>query len=209
MDTVNEPVEQNSGEMRQEIDFTRSAMADKLDALEDSVMGTVHSAQDMVTDSIQAAKDTVASVKRTFDIKHQVEQHPWAMLGGCALAGLALGSLFQRVRRPARQPANRLAGSETSLSGQPPLRAEQRGNGRSANDLPALHFQAVRLSPPGLFDRFEDEIEKVKGLAIGYFLGLARDSLKDSVPQLASQIDAVMNSVTKKLGGEPVQQHSS
>jgi hypothetical protein len=173
------------------------------------VMGTVHSAQDMVTDSIQAAKDTVASVKRTFDIKHQVEQHPWVMLGGCVLAGLTLGSLFHKVRRASRQTADRLAGNETASSGRTPFPAEQRGNGRYANGAPSPQFQAVPLSPPGFFDRFDDEIDKVKGLAIGYVLGLARDSLKDSVPQLASQIDAVMNSVTKKLGGDPVQQHSS
>ncbi len=46
-------------------------------------------------------------------------------------------------------------------------------------------------------------------MAIGYVMGLARDSIKDAVPQLASQIDDVMNSVTTKLGGKPVQQRST
>jgi hypothetical protein len=38
-------------------------------------------------------------------------------------------------------------------------------------------------------------------LAIGYVMGLVWDSIKDSLPQLASQIDGVMNDVTTKLGG--------
>lgn len=66
-------------------------------------MDSVHSAQETVQDSIQMARDTVATVKRTFDIKHQVEQHPWVLVAGSFLAGLALGSLFPKGRRRSRQ----------------------------------------------------------------------------------------------------------
>jgi hypothetical protein len=62
---------------------------------------------------------------------------------------------------------------------------------------------------PGFFDQFHEEIEKVKGMALGYVMGLVRDSIKDAVPQLASQIDDVMNSVTTKLGNKYVQQRST
>lgn len=99
MDAEHDLAEQETDEMRQEIDCTRSAMADKLEALEDQVMGTVQSAQETVEGSIQMAKDTVATVKRNFDIKYQVEQHPWIMVGGCFIAGLALGGLFLRKTR--------------------------------------------------------------------------------------------------------------
>ena len=119
MDAVHDLAEQNTDEMREEIDCTRSAMADKLEALEDRVMGTVQSAQETVEDSIQMAKDTVATVKRNFDIKYQVEQHPWAMVGGCFLAGLALGGLIPRVRRRSRPAPDRLAGNETPRGRKP------------------------------------------------------------------------------------------
>ncbi len=88
-------------------------------------MGTVQSAQETVEDSIQMAKDTVATVKRNFDIKYQVEQHPWAMVGGCFVAGLALGGLFPTGRRRSRQAPDRLAGNETPPAGSPRLVAEQ------------------------------------------------------------------------------------
>src|SRR5271165_3407875 len=126
MDTGHELAEQSSGEMREEIDCTRSDMADKLEALEDRVRGTVQSAQETVEDSIQTAKDTVATVKRNFDIKYQVEQHPWAMVGGCFVVGLALGGLFLGARRRYRFVPNRLTGNETPLGGTPHLFAEQR-----------------------------------------------------------------------------------
>ena len=104
MDAVKDLPEQDSAEMRQEIDATRSAMANKLEALEDKVMHTVQSAKDTVKDSLQSAKDTVASVKQTFDLKHQVEQRPWTMVGGCFLAGLAVGHLMPRGRPQSSVP---------------------------------------------------------------------------------------------------------
>ncbi len=208
MDAVKDLAEQNTDEMRQEIDCTRSAMADKIDALEDRVMGTVQSAQETVEDSIQMAKDTVATVKRNFDLKYQIEQRPWLMVGGCVLAGLALESLFLRIRRRSRQAPNRLVGNEMPLAVSPHLVAEQRGNGSSDTAAPPPRFDSTSANRPGFFDRFHEEIDKVKGMAIGYVMGLVRDSIKHALPQLASQIDDVMNSVTTKLESKPVQQRS-
>jgi ElaB/YqjD/DUF883 family membrane-anchored ribosome-binding protein len=202
MDAVHDLAEQNTDEMRQEIDCTRSAMADKLEALEDRVMGTVQNAQETVDDSIQMAKDTVATVKRNFDIKYQIEQHPWATVGGCFFVGLALGGLFLRGRRSPQVP-NRPAGNETPLAGSPRLFAEQRSNDSFDTAAPPPRPRSMSANRPGFFDQFHAEIDQVKGMAIGYVMGLARDAIKDAVPQLASQIDDVMNSVTTKLGSKP------
>jgi len=205
MDAVQDLAEQGSVEMRQDIDATRSSLVDKLEALEDKVMGTVQNAQETVDDSIQVARDTVATVKRTFDIKHQVEQHPWVMVGGCFVAGLALGSLFQSVWRPSRQTPERPARNETPLSRRPPALDEHRNGDVAAAASPPAHQAAS--SRPGVFDLFHDEIDKVKGMAIGYVMGLVRDSIKESLPQMASEIEDLMNSVTTKLGAKP--QHST
>jgi hypothetical protein len=172
-------------------------------------MGTVQSAQETVEDSIQMAKDTVATVKRNFDIKYQVEQHPWAMMGGCFFAGLALGGLFLRLRRRSRQAPNRPAGNETPLAGSPRLFAEHRGNDSIDTAAPPPRPHSMSANRPGFFGQFHEEIDQVKGMAIGYVMGRVRDSIKNAVPQLASQIDDVMNSVTTKLGGKPVQQRSA
>jgi ElaB/YqjD/DUF883 family membrane-anchored ribosome-binding protein len=209
MDTVTKLAEQTSDEMREEIDCTRSDLADKLGALEDRVMGTVQSAQETVEDSIQIAKDTVASVKRTFDIKHHVEQYPWPMVGGCVLAGLALGTLFQRAWRRRDPTPDRLAERQTAYSPSPAPHADPRGNGSMASAAPPAPYQAPPPSRPGVFELFHDEIVKVQGLAIGYVMGLACEAIKDAMPHWASQIDGLMNSVTTKLGGEPTQQHSA
>jgi ElaB/YqjD/DUF883 family membrane-anchored ribosome-binding protein len=209
MDATHELAEQRSDEMRQEIDCTRSALAEKMEALEHSVMGTVQNAQETVDDSIQMARDTVATVRRTFDIKHHVEQYPWVAVGGSCVAGLALGALFQRFWRPSRPTLRRLAGSQPALSVNSPRRAELRVNSDPVSTAAPPWSAPAPPSRPGFFDRFQEEIDQVKGMAIGYVLGLARDQLKDSVPQLASQINDVMNSITTKLGGRPVQPQST
>jgi ElaB/YqjD/DUF883 family membrane-anchored ribosome-binding protein len=207
MEAVVELAEQTSDEMREEIDSTRSGLADKLEALEDRVMGTVQSAQETVEDSIQIGKDTVATVKRTLDIKHHVKQYPWPMVGGCFLGGLALGALFQSVSRRPRQNPERLAPKQTSFSSSAAPSAEQRGNGTFAAAAPP-QYQAPPPRPPDLFELFHDEIAKVKGMAVGYVMGLARDAIKDVAPQWTPQINCIMDSITTKLGGEPAQQHS-
>jgi ElaB/YqjD/DUF883 family membrane-anchored ribosome-binding protein len=177
--------EQDSAEMRKEIDCTRSAMAAKLEALENKVLGTVESAQETVEISIQSAKDTLASVKRTFNLKLQVEQRPWTMVGGCLLAGLALGTLISTRRRPSFR--NQYGPAEN-------------GYVAAAAPVPLLQVEPNR---PGVLDPFQKEIDKVKGMAIGLVMGLVRDSIKDSVPQMASQIDELMNGITTKIGGVP------
>ena len=184
MDAVKDPPEQNSAEMRHDIDTTRTAMSDKMAALEDKVMNTVQSAQDTVTNSIQSAKDTVASVKETFDLKHQVEQRPWTIVGGCFLAGLVVGHLM---------PGGRPASNKPMAA--PPF------NGSYGMSGPAPRMQLEAPSPPSILEPFQEEIDKVKGIAIGYVMGLVRDSIKESVPQMGSNIDELMNGITTKLGG--------
>lgn len=199
--------QQVSADMRQGIDDTRSAMADKLEALQDHVMNTVQSAQETVEDSIQSANDTMASVKRAFDVKHLVRQHPWSMVGGGILAGVALGRLLQGLRQQTRQPQTRSTGKEDDgrlrRPGSSAFAIPPRGNG-SLDLADSPSFQpAPPPRRPGVFDRFHDEIDTVQGLAIGYVIGLVRDSIKEAMPQMAEQIEDVMNSATTKLGGEP------
>ena len=52
---------------------------------------------------------------------------------------------------------------------------------------------------------FAPEIDQVKKLAIGAAIGLVRDAIKDAIPDnLSPQVTRIVDSVTSKLGGEPV-----
>src|SRR5438874_1032546 len=101
----------------------RTALTEKLEALENQVMGvassvtnTVESVKEGVQETVEAVKDTVqdtvdnvketfddtvTTVKDTFNLPRQVERHPWAMLAGSVGAGLVLGVLLRRRTRRA------------------------------------------------------------------------------------------------------------
>jgi len=203
--------------IRQEIEDTRASLTDKIETLEYEVRDTVQTARATVEQTLETAKatveqtiegvkdtvqETVQSVKQTFDVTHQVEAHPWGMVGGSMLAGFALGWLLPG--RPHREHWMVRRATEGT-----------RSNGQAASS-PAPSSSQERwpqdlrdeASGPSLFERltdqFSDEINKVKGLAIGAAVSALRDLAKQQLPALAPQIDEVMNSATTKLGGEPI-----
>jgi hypothetical protein len=162
------------------------------------VMGTVHQATETVEETLSTVKtsinDTVASVKRNLDVNYQVRQHPWLMVGGCTILGFAVGHIVrQTLGRSQPRPASRL---ERVTHGRP---------------QPARIETAVERTPPppaaagpSLLEKFQPEINQLKGLAVGYLMGQVRDSIKQSVPQYAEQIDNVIDRFTTRLGGEVV-----
>jgi ElaB/YqjD/DUF883 family membrane-anchored ribosome-binding protein len=192
--------------IRQEIEETRASLTDKIETLEAEVRDTVQTARATVEQTIESVKDTVHgtvdSVKQTFDVRHHVEAHPWGMFGGSVLAGLAIGWLLPGRPRPERWMVHRAADSARPNGKPTESLASSEATERWPRDLKA------EASGPGLLERladqFGDEIEKVKGIAIGAAVSALRDLAKQQLPSLAPQIDEVMNSATTKLGGEPI-----
>jgi len=183
--------------IREQIEDTRSALTEKLETLEGQVRETVQSAKATVEDTIETVKSsvqhTVDSVKQTFDLSQHVDRHPWAMLGGSFVAGFILGNFVEgrRQTRPVSLP-------------RPDAYSKPNGG-------PSPLGYTAPLAPPAepsflnrFLGAFDEEIDKVKGMAIGAAMGLLRDVAKQSLPKLASQIEDVMDSATAKLGGQPV-----
>jgi ElaB/YqjD/DUF883 family membrane-anchored ribosome-binding protein len=199
--------------IQKQIEQTSSSLKGKVEQLEEQVLGTVKGTTAAVTDTVENVKETVAetietvketvqetvqTVKRTFDLRYQTEQHPWAMLGGSVAAGFAVGKLVG------------WGGHAWSR--------HYSGNGRASAAYPSTPARAAAPSSfaaevPGsgpnfwsrLLGRFDREVNTVKEMAIGTLVGLARDWAKQALPaSLSSKVDEVMNSVTTKLGGEPI-----
>jgi hypothetical protein len=207
--------------IRRHMDATRSDMARKIEALENQVLATVHDTTAAVTDTVASVKEavheTVESVKETFDIRHQVERHPWAMFGAAVAAGFAGGRLFGGGRRA---QADRITGLYSEGAAFTSHAAATNGTpDRSALDRSALEADAARAAftaTPAhtsgerswlddLRARFTPEIDKLKGVAVGAVGALVRDLVNQSAPpSLQSQLAGLVDDVTRKLGGEPV-----
>jgi hypothetical protein len=199
--------------IRQNIDQTRSALTEKLETLEAEVKGTVQGAKASVDNTIETVKDTIQSVKRTFDLAYQTEQHPWPMMGGSVVAGFVCGHLFEALTATGRHAAHDHRPQERH---EPPLSASsfasqaaaaaERPNGPTGGAYAAPAPSATSNLLHWVSSQFGPEIEQLKGMAIGAAVGVLRDLAKRNVPpHLAQQVEELMNKVTSKLGGQPVQ----
>jgi len=137
----------SGGEMsaiRNQMDETRTALAEKIELLEKQVTNTVQGAAQSVGDTVETVKqtvgDTVETVKHAvedtvnsmktsvqesihavgeaFSIKHHVENHPWPMMAGAVAVGFVGGyMMFNRSENQrAEDKFRRLASSQ----GRPP-----------------------------------------------------------------------------------------
>jgi ElaB/YqjD/DUF883 family membrane-anchored ribosome-binding protein len=216
-------VENESEVIRHQMDATRSAITEKLEALEHQVVDTMHGAsaavnetigsmKDAVQETVQTVRDsvqgTVDSVKDTFDVERQVQVRPWTMVAGATALGFLGGYLLTRGRtsqpRQVITHAPTLAsGYPTSLMGNgatmPPSRPLSAGNTAAA---PAKEGTGILES---LGKTFKPELDELKGLAVGTLFGLVRDLVTESVPpSMGPQIEEIINGVSTRLGGHPM-----
>jgi ElaB/YqjD/DUF883 family membrane-anchored ribosome-binding protein len=189
--------------IRQEMQQTRTALTEKLETLEQQVLGTAQSATAAVQETVATVKDavqgtvhsvkdsiddTVGTVKETFDLEQQVQRHPWVMLGSAVGVGFLSGRLLQSLAPP-------------------PLRAVQ-GLAPAAQRIaapPESKRPAAETARPTLLARFEPEIDKLRGLAISAVFNVVKDVVKPHVPRsVEPQLVEILDSVMRKLGGEPL-----
>jgi len=193
------------------------SVPETVDTVKESIQETVATVTDTVHDTLGAVKhgvaETVESVKSFFDIPHHVDRHPWLMLGGSVL----LGYLGGRLLLPRRRAADREPSFTPLESSSPPSyessytpSAPAARSSESAQAQEPSRGTDGESSGPGwmsrLTERFGGEIGKVKGMAIGTLLGVARDMISKWVPDtLRQDVTNVINNFTSDLGGQVIE----
>jgi len=186
----------------------RASLAEKLDTLENHVLGTVHEATDAVAHTVEDVKsavdhtvedvksvvdtvkggiqDTVENVsetvKHTFDVPHHFRRHPWGMFCGSVAVGFVGGRLLAPAQSEKQETPP--APAPTPAPSPRPARRAERGEGQSGvNEI----------------------LERVRGLALGAVMGMVRDFLSESLPEtLKADVLNVVDDITTKLGGKPL-----
>jgi ElaB/YqjD/DUF883 family membrane-anchored ribosome-binding protein len=182
--------------IQQEMQETRASLTEKLETLEQKVVGTVENATSAVTETVDAiketvhdtvatvqdgVKDSVDSVKDFLDVPAHVQRRPWLMLGGSVAVGYCLGTLLAPKAQTRLAPA---------------------ANGNVAPVHSAAALPAAAPAEPNIWDA---EVTKLKSLALGVLFGTARELLASSLPDhLGDQVKEVVDSATRKVGGEPL-----
>jgi len=221
--------------IRDQMQDTRSALTEKLEALQEKVVNTVQSitnpvvetvetVKKAVEDTVGAVKDTVHStvstvsnaaeqtmetVKDTFNLSRQVERHPWLMMAGAVAVGYVGGQLLL--------PAN------TGSSGRPTTSGSPFPNSMNwaAAEPQAPRHNGHHEGGPGetrqsesdeswlgsLMESFAPEINQLKGLAIGAAVGVVRDLVTQSLSgEMGSRVKDWLNHLTESMGGKPFEE---
>ena len=174
--------------IRHQMEETRSSLADKLETLETQLGETVEVATEAVSSTVETVQETVETVKETLDPRIQVERHPWLMMTGAVAAGYIAGCMLDFG--PTRQAS----------PPRPPL--EQWSAPRPSAPAPA---QAPAPSAAKKEGPFDSSIEKLKGLAIGSLMSIARELVSKIAPAtLTTDLVSVVDDLTTRLGGKPL-----
>lgn len=188
--------------IQQEIDDTRSHLADRLEALGGKISGTVEAVEETVEDVAETAEDVVDTVKETFNLAKHTRKHPWLVVGGAVAVGYVGGRLLDSA----------FSRSRTISQYYPPypqVPVTQQGNGlhRTPSE-PTSHGDGRQEKGwvGSLTDQFGPELNTLKGLALGALFGVARDMIARSLPQaLKGEVEDVFDSATERAGGKPIQ----
>ena len=193
-----------------------------VESVRESIQETVATVTDTVQDTLGAVQhgvaETVHSVQNFFDLPRQVNRHPWLMLGGSVLLGYLGGRLLLPRRRATDQAPEMSAMSAASAytpaySASAPTSGTSNWSGAAASESAPTWQGSQEKQPSGsgwlsrLTEHFGGEINKVKGLALGTLLGVARDMITRAVPEtLRRDVTEVINNFTSDLGGKVFQE---
>lgn len=205
---------ENEEVIRADMEETRTALTEKLEVLENQVIGTVQEARSAVSETVETLKDTVGTVKDTvtdtvsavkesvqegvatvkdwMDVRAQVDRHPWVMVGGSVATGYLIGALCDRF----------MECETAAASTAEPVRSDTHrlGNGHRGATRAKRHHESESGS---WLAGFAPELNKLKALALGTLIGTAREMVVKSVPpELGHKLSEVLDNVTAKLGGE-------
>jgi hypothetical protein len=218
--------------IQEQMEETRSALADKLGALGQKITGTVETVSDVVEETVSAvaetvenvgetAEEAVEAVKETFNIPKQFNRHPWLFVGGSVILGFVGGKMLfssqQRTRELYQPSTTQKAEEMPRYMSQPAEYTPEASQGGDRFKRPGRqdtgngHGKAPRESESagflgGLVQKFMPDLNKLKELALGTVFATARDLITQNMPQnLKKEVVHVMDDMAVHAGGKPIQ----
>jgi ElaB/YqjD/DUF883 family membrane-anchored ribosome-binding protein len=180
--------------IRGQMDRTRAALGEKLEALESQVKDTVQVASEGVTAAVEGVKETVetvsetvSNVTETFNISRHIEEHPWAAMGCSLAAGVALGMLTGGSSAPQPQPQQQeaLPPAQPAQPAPAPQRTDQTQSSASSSV-----WEAAMLG--------------LRVLGVKALSGVVSNLITDHLPhEMHEELHKIVGGITENLGLKP------
>lgn len=167
--------------IRQQMAETKTQLVEKLETLEQQVSDTVQSTGTAVTATVGAVQETVGNVtdavhdavekmSHAFDIRRQMDRHPWLVLGGAVLVG---GVAHHLLTSPSRK----------ALACPPDEELFRDYGSRLPNARPSAAIAAAYQS--GLKQSYWNQLTS---MAIGTLGGIVKEFASQTLPQLVAEL---------------------
>ena len=201
------------------VENVKGTVDETVDAVRETVDGAKSTVENIVENVKETMDDTVTKVKQSFDLRYQVEQHPWLMLGGSVVAGSLLASFMHRgheTRRYAYYADSRLnsgyEGDKTSsATGVYTGTGLYTGNGEenaTASQEPSNYTHSRTQRGWGsTLGQLQEEFDIAKGVVTGAVIstvmGTLQEMIRQNIPSMTSYFDKAVSRVSKKWEVEP------
>jgi len=202
---------------REQMEETRTALTEKLEALEEQVASTVQVATAAVEETVQAVTDTVHKasesventidkvsetvgstvdkVKESLDLSQHVQSHPWAMMGGAVAVGFLAGRFLPSASRVAAAVSSAATNGHAT-----PSSVASSPSHFSSSPCASADGRSDWLA--GLTKTFGPMVKELEGLAIGALTTAVGEMVLKSTPEeYRPHVKEVIDHFTTSLGG--------
>jgi ElaB/YqjD/DUF883 family membrane-anchored ribosome-binding protein len=161
---VRETVEGAQASVEEMVENVRDTVDTTVAAVKQTVEGAQASVEGIVENVKGTVGETVEAVQRTFDLHHQMEQHPWLLFGGATVVGYLLGrggsdntSAAFAIHDARLSPTSPIlvSSSESPTRPQPQQGTESRDPGWFPDEIAAIKSAAVGAVVSTLWGMFK------------------------------------------------------
>ncbi len=190
--------------IRQQMEETKSQLSDKLESLEQqvtesvqstgtAVSATVGAVQETVQSVTGAVQDAVQTVSNAFDLRRQIDRHPWLVVGGSVAVGYLLSELLSGPKKNSRNPVSSAPffPAAAGLRYRDGTESTESGSGDSASSI---------NGEQGSLSSYWDQITTA---VMGPIMEKVQELASRAVPQLMEQLTESLEHAWKNSSNAP------
>jgi len=194
--------------IKHQMEETRTALTEKLEAVEELVASTVKETTQAVSETVstvtgtventvntvaESVEDVTESVKKAFDFSGYVDEHPWLVVGGGVALGYVLGSLLPSPRSSRGSYFNGSSGYQAAAATPATAGARSYTSSQEASTGGGISSFLQGLQPV---------VDKLKGLALGTAASVIGEMVVKNLPDnLKSEVTSLIDDTTRRMGG--------